>query len=242
MIKKVIITVFALLYAGCAPKSHLKTTEPEVIKAYNKKVVSYEYKIQPGDRISILFFRHPELSTENADKNYRQERGILVSKNGFLILPLVGKVYVSGLTKNQLQEKLKQKYARYIKNPNIYIEVVNKRVYVLGEVKHPGVIHISDDRISLIEVLSKSGDITDYGEKEIYVIKGGLKNPVIFKVSLADIKSLSSSNLYLQPEDIVYVPPTRIKRMNLAINGALPLLNLIGGILSSFVDIKYLSQ
>ncbi len=236
MILRILLILITAVFFGCAEKTKKPFTTESQLQKYNKKVVSYEYKIQPGDRLSIVFFRHPELSTKD------EKRGILVSKNGNIVLPIIGRIKVSGLTKSQLQELLEKKYSRYVRNPNIYIEVLNKRIYVLGEVRKPGVFHITDDKVSLIEVLSKSGDLTDYGKREVYIIKGGLKNPVVLRINLSDINSLATSNLYLQPEDIVYIPPKKMKNINLAINGALPLLNLVGGILSSFVDIKYLSQ
>ncbi len=230
--------LLVFLFFSCASKKEeIKPLSWEKATSYNKKIIKYSYKVKPGDRISILFYRHPELSTKDLKK------GILVKDDGSIILPLVGKVNVSDLTTEEIQSILKEKYSLYIKNPHLYVEVVNKRVYVLGEVKKPGIVPLFKDRITLVEALAEAGDITDYGKKkEIYILKGGLKNPQILRVDISDSKNLLFSNIYLQPEDIVYVPPNKTKNMNLAINGALPLINLIGGILSSFVDIKYLSQ
>ncbi len=236
--------VFMIAVTGCAQKKEvMKTSSIEEIKTYNSISVEYSYKIRPGDRISILFYRHPELSTRDISRPDIQDRGILVSKDGTITLPLIGKLHVDGLTEDELEDILKEKYSRYIKKPDIYIEIVNKRIYVIGEVKNPGMIPVYRDKIPLIEAISRAGDITDFGKRDaVYILKGGLKNPKILRLDLSRTDRLLLSNLYLNPEDIVYIPPNKTKRMNLAINGALPLINLIGGILSSFVDIKYLSQ
>ncbi len=233
----------SILLISCAEKTSVKSTDRNVIEVYNKKVEKKEYRIKPGDRIEIFFYRHPELSTKT-DQNINQEdRGILVNKRGEIILPLIGSVKVAGLTERELEQLLHKKYQKYIKKPHLYLEVTNKRLYVVGEVKNPRVIFVKDNKITLIEALSKAGDITDFGKrKEIYVLRGGLKNPEVIKISVEQPEDLSLANIKLEPEDIVYVPPNKIKNMNLAINGVLPLVNLVGGILGSLVDVKYLSE
>lgn len=237
------LILFTIFLFSCAEKTHIKPTTKNVIEVYNKKAVKNEYKIKPGDRIYIHFYRHPELSTKDNQSVSQEDKGILVNKRGEVILPLIGNVKVAGLSERELEQLLRKKYQKYIKKPYLYVEVTNKRLYVIGEVKNPGSIPVKDSKISLIEALSKAGDITDFGEKkEIYILRGGLKNPEVIRISIEKPEDLALANIKLEPEDIVYVPSNKIKHMNLAINGVLPLVNLVGGILSSFVDIKYLSE
>ncbi len=234
--RRYILLISLLLIFGCAEKSKIKTVSTEEIKIYNSHTEKRFYTIKPGDRISVLFYRHPELSTKNS-------KGVLVSKEGFITLPLIGSIKVAGLSEKGTKTLLEKKYSKYIKDPHLYIEVLNKKIYVVGEVKKPGAIYLDSNRISLIEALSMAGDITDFGKRrEIYILRGGLKNPEVIVVNIGKPEMLFAARLMLQPDDIVYVPEKRIKNINLAINGVLPLVNLVGGILSSFVDIKYLSQ
>ncbi len=240
---QILVIIFSLSFLYYAEKISVKKTPKSVIEVYNKNTKKSEYKIKPGDRLYILFYRHPDLSTKINQNINPENSGVLVDKRGEIVLPLIGNVKVANFTEREVEYLLQKKYRRYVKNPQIYLEVTNKRLYVVGEVKRPGSILIKDSKISLIEALSKAGDITDFGERrDIYVLRGGLKNPEVIKVSIERPEDLALANIKLKPEDIVYVPSNRIKNINLAINGVLPLVNLVGEILSSIVDIKYLSQ
>ena len=235
-----ILFIFFSLFLGCSLKNYTLFQG----KSEQTGKIVYEYKISPNDRISVTVFRHPELSTKRGS-NFPDERGegVLVSKDGTVVLPLIGKVKLHGLTVEEAQNLLTQKYKVYLKHPEVYVEIVNKRVYVIGEVKKPGVVPIYNRQITLIEALARAGDINLYGKRnEILIIRGDLNNPDIIKVDLTKLKNLRKTTMLLLPNDIVYVPPNRMRKFNIGINETTPLLELISNILNPFVQIKYLSQ
>ncbi len=255
---KVVSVIFVALYMivlnSCSSKYELFQQKPEETKKeeiqkqqLSKQIeepvkVIVEYKIAPGDRLSIVVFRHPELSTRKFGA-FQQDLGLLVSQKGTIILPLIGEVKVQGLTKYEAANMLKKEFSKYIKNPNVYVEILNQRVYVVGEVNRPGPVQFFDDRITLIEALARAGDFNIYAKRDkVMIIRGNLSNPTVITVDLTDINQVQAAGMILQPNDIVYVPPNKMRKVNVVIGQISPPIRLISEILQPFVQIKFLSQ
>jgi polysaccharide export outer membrane protein len=205
--------------------------------------IEFEYKILPHDRISIIVYKHPELSTTNIN-TIQQEKGLLVNSKGFLRLPLVKKIKISGLTQTEAEEKISESYRTYLKHPDIQIEVLNKKIYVLGEVNKPGGIELKNERLTLLQVLALAGDLTiQANRKSILVFKSGDSKKVRASiVNLTDANSLMTANLMVEPNDIVYVMPNDMKTFNKNVGEIAPIFNLIGSVLNPFVTLKILSD
>jgi len=211
------------------------TTEIENIK--------FEYKIQPYDRISIIVYKHPELSSTTIG-NAQYERGILVNSKGFLRLPLIKKIHIAGLSQTEAEEKISDAYRTYLKHPDIQIEVINKRAYVIGEVNQPGEVPLLNERLTLLQILAKAGDMTDSANRSsILILKNGQLSKIHSKiVNLTDANAIVTANLMIEPNDIVYVMPNGMKAFNTKVNEISPVFQLISNILQPFVNIKFLSN
>ena len=108
-----------------------------------------QYALGPGDQVAIHVVDMDEIS----DKPYR------IDPSGFIDLPLVGRVEVSGLTTEQLKATLATKLARYISAPKISVNLVENQtrtVSVLGSVNSPGMRSLQGPR-HLVDVLSEAG-------------------------------------------------------------------------------------
>jgi len=156
MIKKTIVAIGVLLMlAGCGSLNseyQLVQNEEGTVQK-NTAVVkgSIEYRILPQDRLKVVFYRDPEQSAEVATGQLGQEMnrdGILVNTAGYITLPLIGKVKVAGLTQTQAADRITQRLKKYLNSPSVYVEVLNKRVYVLGEVNKPGVVKLDKEKMT----------------------------------------------------------------------------------------------
>jgi len=217
--------------------------QPFAQRFEKREDVAFEYKIAPYDRVAVIVYEHPEFSTSTAETR-ASDRGLLVNAKGDIRLPLIKSVHVGGLTQTEAQELVEAKFQRYLKSPDIYLEVLNKRAYVIGEVKHPGEIELTNEKLSLIQAIAKAGDLTDEANRRAIMIlratpRGGVEKEM---VDLTDVNSLSVASLMIKPNDIVYVLPNDIKAFNVSINEINPVFRLISDILSPFVSIKYLSD
>jgi polysaccharide export outer membrane protein len=216
-----------------------KQVEEETLQQLQN--VQFEYKIRPYDRVSVIVYKHPDIST-SSQSNMQQERGLLVNAQGYVRLPLIKKIYLQGLTQSEAEDALEKAYSVYIKKPDIQLEVLNKRAYVIGEVKRPGEVPLPNEQLTLLQILATAGDFTDSANRKSILIvdgnSGGKANTRI--VNLTDIHSLQTANLMIKPNDIVYVMPNDMKTFNLGVKEATPIFTLINQILTPFVNIKFL--
>ncbi len=240
----------AILFSGCSSKNEnyvlfdkQQIEEVNALSSLNRS--NYESKIIPNNRLSILVFNHPELSTRDvrAQISPRDERGVLVSSDGTIDLPLIGVIRVAGLTTRGVSTLLNREYARYIKHAHVTVDLLNKRVFVLGEVRRPGRVDISEETTTLLEVLANAGDLTDFAAKNsIKIIRGTRSKPEVETVDLTQLSSLSSNKLILFPNDVVYVSPNEYKQKNMAIAEALPGIDIVGRVLGILFTGKQLTN
>ena len=138
-----------------------------------------------------------------------------------------------------LKKKIEELASEFIINPSVNINIINHRVFVLGEVNRPGTIKVTNTTISIFEALSSSGGLSDTSKKnEVLIIRGDLNKPDLIKLDLTNFQNLTSNDLQLQPYDIVYINPSDGKNFNITINELFPFIQLIESATGSSVNIK----
>ncbi len=255
-INKITVTtslVASIFLAGCSIKDdqHLlfqKKVDNTQTVIDNRDAMShgiYESRVIPNNRLSVLVFNHPELSTRDvrAQVDPRQERGVLVSQDGTINLPLIGVVRVSGLTAREVATLLTREYSRYIKHSHVTVDILNKRVFVMGEVRRPGRVDIREDTTNLLEALASTGDLTDFAARNnIKIIRGTRSRPEVETVDLTRLSALSLDRLTLYPNDVVYVEPNEARRRNLQIAESIPGVDIASRILTMLFTGKQLTN
>ena len=201
------------------------------------------YKIAPRDKLDIQVFNYSELTTKiNVDSD-PTDRATTVASDGTVTMPLLGRVKISELTKEEASLMLQERYREFLKQPEVKIEILNQRIYVIGEVNKPDVVPLVEESISLTEAIAQAGDINIYGERRsIKIIRGDHRNPTISSVDLTKLASLQTNDLMLTPGNVVYVEPNNMRATNVNIGEYLPMLQLVNSILSPFTNIKYLTD
>jgi polysaccharide biosynthesis/export protein len=195
--------------------------------------VSTQFKelvIQPNDLLSIqvyskslnqdqaTIFNIPNGVVNAGTAGVNSMQGYQVGLNGNIEMPIIGSVKASGLTKDQLQTVLVQKLSPYVKDPSVIVRYQQININVLGEVKAPGMHNFKTDKITVLDAISVSGDLTDYGKREnVLVIR---EESGIRKYYYLDLRSgtiFQSPGYQLQPNDIVYVSAnkTKLKTLNI---------------------------
>ena len=246
-----------LLSSGCSLKEYTlfqdenMTGEPTKIsdEKYRGDMV-FENKITPNDRVAVMVYNQSGAGNQQltsmvdlrSEGSMQQERsGMLVTKNGTIRLPLLNLVKISGLTEDEAANNLIEKYKKYLRNPYVTVEILDQRIYVIGEVNQPGVVPVQNGTISLIEAIARTSDLTDYADRTgIKVLRGDMRDPEVRVIDLTQMASIQASSLYLRPNDIVYVVPRSSKGSNIAFNETAPPFKLIADILAPFVSITYL--
>ena len=196
----------------------------------------YEMKIHDDDLLSIAVtskdpelampFNMPMVTYQLGAQNMNsvgQQRilGYLVNTEGDIDFPILGKIHVSGMTRDQLSNYIKSRLISedLIKDPIVTVQFLNFKISVMGEVARPGSFDITSDRITLLEALSKAGDLTIYGRRDrVAVIREEDGERTILYHDLRNSDIFKSPFYYLQQNDIVYVEPNKARAGQSAIN------------------------
>jgi len=245
-----IVGLILLSISGCtSAKEYVLFNETNITKLQAKKSITtidktiFEYKIQPHDRISITMYNHPELGTSTVQSQREDTRGVLVNARGYLRLPLIKSIHVAGLTQTSAQKKIEKAFSKYLEDAEVYLEVLNKRAYILGEVKNVGEMELFNEKLSLLQILAKAGGFTDYANRKSIVIMKNRGNKIKTQtVDLTNANSIASANIMIYPNDIIYVPPTSLKPFNTEVSQYTPIFGLASSILNPIVNLKYLSN
>jgi polysaccharide export outer membrane protein len=162
----------------------------------------FEYRIQPHDRLAVAVYKHPELSG----------KGLLVDSRGNIILPLINTVHVGGLTQPQASRLLRRRYGHYLKRASVHVESMDKRAYIVGEVRSPGVLPLPNEQTALLQAIATRGGFRDTANRaRIIIMRNVGKGSQADVVDLTNVTSLSYAGMMIRPGDIVYVPPTNMK-------------------------------
>ncbi len=140
--------------------------------------------------------------------------GYLVDAQGNIQLHRLGSVHVEGMTRAELKNKLQKDIEPYLKDAIVTVRYLNHRVSVMGEVVRPGPVQMPEERLSVLEVLSASGDVTNFARRNnILVIRETEKGKELKRLNLEDHSIFTSEWYWLQPDDVVYVEPSE-KKLN----------------------------
>ncbi|HIP13759.1 MAG TPA: polysaccharide export protein [Arcobacter sp.] len=249
MKKTLIYLSIALALGGCTTKKDLVLfNETNVTLPNAKNSVTdlsresrYEYRIVPHDRISITMYNHPELGTTSVQSQKQDLNGVLVNSKGYVRLPLIKSIHVAGLTQTEAQRKIEKAYGTYLEDAEVSLEVLNKRAYILGEVKNAGPIRLFNEKATLLQIIAQAGDLTTSANRRAIVIMKHRGNKVHTRtVDLTGTNAIKTATMMIYPNDVIYVTPNNMKAINVGIHDILPGLQLAGGILQPIVSAKYL--
>lgn len=138
--------------------------------------------------------------------------GYLVDKEGYVVLPLIGKVMAKGKTTDAIRDEIRAKAAEYYKDPVVTVRFANFKITVLGEVARPSTYVMPSEKVTLLDAIGIAGDLTIYGRRENVMLirdNSGKKEFVRFNLNNSNI--FTSPYFYLHQGDVVYVEPNRSK-------------------------------
>jgi polysaccharide export outer membrane protein len=160
-------------------------------------------------------------STTNNNTNFPYFTDYMISDSGSVKLPVIGEVYVMGLTIKQADSLISKKYLEYSSFYEISVRFSSFEIQALGEFKRPGRIMINHEYCTIYEAIGFAGDLTEFANKKnlkiIRTNSDGSKK--LIQVDITGYDAFTYENYYVQPHDILYVAPQKAKvdKQNLAV-------------------------
>ena len=202
---------------------------PDTVITLQNRVIT----VKPTDKIYIgVKSKDPQISqlfnltggTSSGATNMSQDAYYYtVDSKGDIDFPVVGKIQVAGLTREEIAEKVRKSLvdASLVKDPTITVSLSNLHYSMMGEVAKPGQYAIEDEKVTILDAISKAGDLTIQGRRnDVMVLRQENGHQKIYKIDLCSGKDIfSSPAYYLQQNDVVYVTPNDTKKRSSTLNG-----------------------
>lgn len=202
---------------------YLRGTENETFPIRDESL----YKLQKKDLLYIKILSNNEAINKvynfsysenyvNASESYLYLYGYLVNDSGYVSLPNIGEILVTGLTVAEAKDKIETEASKYLQEFTVFVKLAYFKISILGEVNAPGLFPVFQDKINIFHALALAGDINDNGDKrEVLIIRNTNENIQTFRLNLTK-KELISSELYnIMPNDIIYVQPVKAKSLRI---------------------------
>jgi polysaccharide export outer membrane protein len=196
------LSVMVLVATGCAAK------HPAITPQQITDTPLTPETLRPGDILDVKFLYTPKLNAHQ-----------MVQPDGTITLQIIGQVKAQGKTAGELQRELLKLYSSELRKPDIEVTVQEKyerKVYVGGEVKNPGAIKMPGN-LTLLEAVNQAGGFNRASAdlKNVLIVRQ--ENGKGSKMLVNMHKLLSGKDeqvVYLQPRDVVFVPPKGITKVN----------------------------
>jgi len=235
-----LVVVSTLMLTGCKTRETIVYLQD--IPAADSTFVAnaaQRIRIRPDDKISIIVNTSiPEMASafnlavpyryiggQSASSGQSQTAFYTVDAGGEIDFPVLGKLKVAGMTRQEIEEHIKKCLLEreLLKDAVVSVEYGNLAFSVLGEVQAPGKYTFNRDCITLLDAISMAKDLTITGRRDNVLVTrtDDNGNQQTYRVDLRNAQSLYTSPVFcVQQNDIIYVEPNtaRIRQSSVAGN------------------------
>lgn len=221
----VLLLGVAGIFSSCVSPTEVVYLQDVTTSAGAQLEQNYKTIIQKDDQLYIsVSSKQPELVTpfmqtemgrmSSANTtNTKAPIGYLVNDDGNIVLPIIGKVKAAGKSCTQLADDIAAalRAGEYISDASVNVQITNFKFSILGEVKSPGTYTTEGQRITVLEALSRAGDLTIDGDRDITIIRevNGQREIAVLDLRSKDI--FDSPYYYVQQNDVLLVKPSERK-------------------------------
>lgn len=225
------IILCVLFFSSCVPSKDLIYLQGNPTqKSEIKRINNTPYKLQVDDIINIdikssdeklvSIFKKESSSGVNSGGGAGQGdtgyfSGFSVDNYGNIRIPILGEINVLGYTTVEVRKKIEEKLKNFIKSKEalfVSVKLSGIRYTIIGEINSPGPNIITQNRVSIIDAIASSGDITDLGNrKNVEIIRKTVSGIKKYRIDLTQIDAFDSEVFYIKPNDIINVMPLKQK-------------------------------
>ncbi|MGH9867804.1 MAG: polysaccharide biosynthesis/export family protein [Candidatus Polarisedimenticolia bacterium] len=155
------------------------------------------YKLDIEDVLDISIYGEDDL----------QHVDVTVRPDGMISYAFVGDVQAFGRTVEEVRQDITKRISQYLRSPQVTIiakEFAQKKIYIGGEVKAPGILNLTGREGTLLDALYKAGLVTDKASLEnAYVMRG---NQIVSTDFKDLVRGNHTRNIRLRDRDTIYIP------------------------------------
>ena len=212
-----------------------------------------DYKINPKDLLSIKVLGMDPKTTNffNSDFGTMGNNPMMlasaasaylaayvVDDSGYVYMPVLGMVYVKGLTVDKVQKKIEALVNEHVETASVFVKLVNYKITLLGDIKTPGLYYVYNPRINIFEALAMGGDLTELANRKriklVRIEEGKIES---IYLDILDPNIFNSKYYFIKPNDVIYVENYKVKpfRSNITSIGF-----VVGLVSTFFVILTYI--
>jgi polysaccharide export outer membrane protein len=158
--------------------------------------------------------------------------GIIVERDGNIILPKIGQLKAEGKTKKQLSDQITDSLVAYLKDPIVNIRFLNFRVTLLGEFGKLGPITTTNERMNILEAIGLGGELNRTANRDKILLFRDSANTMLTKrINIRDPAIFSSPYFYLQSNDVLYAEPYKATEISSNYQVPISIINTASGLI-----------
>lgn len=198
----------AVLLAACSSPAQLGYLRDMEYNTPYRAAKPPELRLQTYDNLTIHIYNTVD-ELLAAPFNTGAGETYDIDVDGNIDFPVIGKIYVEGLTINQLKEEIAHRITTsgYMKDPLVNVKLNNFSITVLGETGK-SVMEVPNNSINLLQVIANAGGTQPSSKiRDVMVIRTEDNQRIAYSVNLQSKDLFDSPAFYLHQNDIVYVKP-----------------------------------
>ena len=241
-VKKIFILILPLLLASCVTSKKvnlLQEAGKKGIPSYADTLSYEDYRVRTGDRLYVYVYSIDERvssmfnpsgngvnssqirQSNNANGSYDLYT-YLVYDDGTIDYPMVGRLFVRGMTTREIKNELEHRLMEYVQEQidykllSVEVNIVRRSFSVISD-HGSGTFSLQKEKVTIFEALAMAGDIGDFGDRsKVRIVREieGQTQVKVFDVRSEDI--VNSEFYYIEPNDVIYIQ--RIKGQSFGIN------------------------
>ena len=237
-----LILIVSICLASCVTSKKVNLMQEagkNGIPSYADTLSYEDYRVRTGDRLYVYVYSIDERvsrmfnpsgngvnssqirQSNNANGSYDLYT-YLVYDDGTIDYPMVGRLFVRGMTTREIKNELEHRLMEYVQEQidykllSVEVNIVRRSFSVISD-HGSGTFSLQKEKVTIFEALAMAGDIGDFGDRsKVRIVREieGQTQVKVFDVRSEDI--VNSEFYYIEPNDVIYIQ--RIKGQSFGIN------------------------